>query len=149
MKFAIKSVLLTIIVTVSGLAAFGQCSPRLTAEIPFDFVVNGRSAASGTYTIEKTNCTTSIPMVLMRDAAGRSLGLINIAAVELGLKNGERSPSMTFQFSGGQRVLTEVIDPPGRYSFRIPLRSGDRQLAKKAGARRTSIPLVTAGKDIR
>ena len=123
-------------------SAYGQCSPVLRAEVPFDFVVNGKSAKAGNYTIEKTNCLTATPTVVLRDGKGKPLGVINRSAVEVFPRASVRAPLLTFERSGGEMMLSEVLDPAGRYSFRIRKDRRVRDLAGKQLTERVTVPLL-------
>ena len=140
-KKAVKIALVAFIPLLFGITeADAQCGPALRAHIPFDFVVNGREAKAGAYIIDRTNCTTASPTVVLRDEGGRSLGIINHSAVELRQRPG--SPRVVFEDYGGKRVLTEVHDPKGRYSFRINPGRAETKLARSSKPLRTSVPAV-------
>ena len=135
----------TFIFTVSHAGA--QCGPALQAEIPFDFVVNGREAKAGTYLIEKSNCGASTPIVVLRDASGRSLG-VTIRSVT-GRRTRPSATSIIFVGYGDKRFLSEVNDPDGRYSFRVGPGKARVALARGLRPTRTSIPVTHRRLDAR
>ena len=115
----------------------GQCGPALRADIPFDFVVNGREARAGEYLIERASCLTSMPTVVLRDSGGRSLGVINRFPVEI--RGRKDAPSIVFEDYDGKRFLSEVHAVGGRYSFRTRQGKAETGLARTARPKRTYV----------
>jgi hypothetical protein len=129
MKNIILKLTLIAIIPFAITEAAAQCSPRLRADIPFDFVLNNKLVKAGTYSLEKTDCSTAVPLVVLRDSEGSSLGIVNRSATEIDSPKAHEQGSLIFARYGDSYFLSEVRDPLGRYSFRLRLGSDETQLA--------------------
>ena len=118
--------------------ARAQCGPVLRADVPFDFVVNGQEAKAGKYLIEKTNCHTSTPLAVLRDAAGDAIGVVYRSTVEI--RSRSAAAAMVFAEHGGKWFLYELRDVDGRYSFQTRGMKAGIRLARASAPRWTSIP---------
>ena len=132
MKNVILKLTLIAIIPFAITEIYAQCSPNLHADIPFEFALNGRQFKAGKYTLEKTGCSNAQPFVILRDADGRSLGIVNRTATEIHSLKPHEQGSLIFARYGDSYFLSEVRDPIGQYSFRIHPRSDETVLARSS-----------------
>jgi len=146
MKTVILKATLIAIVPFLITEALGQCSPNLRAEIPFDFVLNNKQIKAGKYTLEKTDCRTAAPLVVLRDAKGRSVSIVNRAATPLDLPKAHEQGALIFARYGDSYFLSEVRDPSGQYSFRLRTGKDELLLARSSERNQVSIPITAPKK---
>ena len=119
MKNAILKLALIALIPLTITEASAQCSPALRADIPFDFSVNDKQFKRGKYTLETAGCSHATPFVILRDAEGKSLGIVNRVATEIDSPKAPDQGRLVFVRYGDSYFLSEVRDPLGRYSFRV------------------------------
>ncbi len=141
MKIVILKIALIAIVSFLVTEASAQCSPNLQAEIPFDFVLNNKQIKAGKFILAKTDCTTATPLVVLRDADGRSLGIMNRSAVPIGSPKAHEQGALIFARYGDSYFLSEVRDPAGQYSFRLHPGRIEFLLARSARKTQASVPI--------
>jgi hypothetical protein len=124
--------------------ALAQCPSNLRAEIPFDFTLNDKQIKAGNYTLEKLDCNTATPLVVLRDAEGRSLGIVNRSATPIGSPKAREQGTLTFVRYGDAYYLSEVRDPLRQYSFRLRSGKKERLLARSSQRNTVSVSVATS-----
>jgi hypothetical protein len=103
-----KKQILNVVVTLSviatlSIAVFAALNNRITANVPFDFTVNGKTLPAGQYSVEPGN--TPNVLVIRNWETKQSVGVI---AQKLEVGAGSK-PQMIFRRYGNQNFLAQVI----------------------------------------
>jgi hypothetical protein len=121
--------ILNVVITLSvigalSIAVFAGLSGKLTANVPFDFTVNGKTLPAGQYTVEQGN--TQNTLVIRNWETKQVIGAIaQNCEVSAGSK-----PQLIFRRYGDQYFLAQVID--GARGSELPKSKAERE-ATKAG----------------
>ncbi len=112
MKKQILSVVVTLSVIITlSVAVLAGLSRNLEANIPFDFMVNGKTLPAGRYVVEQGS-TQNVLMIRSwetKQAAG---------AVTMGCKaNADGKPKLIFNRYGDQYFLAKVLSQAGGHEF--------------------------------
>jgi hypothetical protein len=114
-------VTLSVIATLS-IAVFAALNNKITANVPFDFMVNGRTLPAGHYTVEPSS--TRGALVIRNQETKQAIGVI---AQTLEVSAGTK-PQLTFRRYGDQHFLAQVIgDARGS---ELPKSKAEREAAK-------------------
>jgi hypothetical protein len=114
-------VTLSVIATLS-IAIFAGVSIKLTANVPFDFMVNGKTLPSGHYTVEQGN--TQNTLVIRNWETKQAIGAIT-QNCEVGAGS---KPQLIFRRYGNQYFLVQAID--GARGSELPKSKAEREAAK-------------------
>jgi hypothetical protein len=114
-------VTLSVIVTLS-VAVLAGLSRKLEANVPFDFMVNGKTLPAGQYTVEQGNAQNVL--VIRSWETKQAIGVI---AQRLEVSAGTK-PQLTFHRYGDQYFLAQVID--GARGSELPKSKAEREAAK-------------------
>lgn len=103
-----KKQMLNVIVTLSvivtlAVAGFAALHKKVTANVPFDFMVNGKTLPAGQYTIEPSAANGNTLLIRNREA---QQGVIVIAQV---CEVGDAKSQLVFRRYGNQYFLAKVI----------------------------------------
>ena len=118
--------ILSVVVTLSAIATlsiagFAGLSSSLKANVPFDFIVNGKTLPAGPYTIEKGSG--AILMIRSRELK-QGVGVI-APRVEF---NNDSKPHLIFRRYGNQYFLAQVIGDSS--ANELPKSKAEREAAK-------------------
>ncbi len=129
-------VTLSVIITLS-IAGFAGLGRTLQANIPFDFMVNGKKLSAGKYTVESG----SVQGALAIRSWETKQGAASITQ-ELQVRAGSK-PQLIFRRYGNQYFLAKVISDTG--GKELPTSKAEREAAK---AKRDSLTMKDAAPEI-
>ena len=97
--------------------AQGQETDRLIVNIPYDFVVSGKTLTAGTYRVERV-ADNDLRELLISSVDGRSSILTTSSEVD---DVSQDRPALTFVLSGDQHFLAKI--QTGEHVFKFPVAS--------------------------
>jgi len=116
------------LIALSTVSAFAQTQDPVTAKIPFEFNMNGKTLPAGTYIAGKM---TPGGVVIVR-SVDRKVAVASIASVTTG--NKETPTRLTFHRYGNQYFLAK-IEIEGVNGLELPTTKAEQQAAKQANER--------------
>jgi hypothetical protein len=116
------------LIALSTVSAFAQTQDPITAKIPFEFSVNGKTLPAGTYTAGKM-LSGGVVIVRSEDRKVVVTSIANVAA-----SNKETATQLTFHRYGNQYFLAK-IEIEGANGLELPKTKAERQAAKQADDR--------------
>jgi hypothetical protein len=114
-------VTLSVIITLS-IAGFAALSRNLKANIPFDFMVNGKKLTAGKYVVETGNAQSALTIRSFETKQG-AVSIAQGFEVRAGSK-----PHLIFHRYGNQYFLAKVISETG--GKELPKTKAEREAAK-------------------
>jgi hypothetical protein len=99
-----------------GAVAQGQETDRVTVNIPYDFVVSGKTLTAGTYRVERVDDYDQ-RQLLICSVDGRSSILTSSSEVE---DSSQDRPALTFVHSGDQHFLAKIQTAEHVFKFAVP-----------------------------
>ncbi len=128
MKKQILSIVatLTFIIPLS-IVGFAGFNSRVTANIPFDFMVGGKQLQAGTYTVERLN-TNSSQTLIIRSADNKTAANFNVNNV---IDKGEPQARLVFRRYGNQYFLAQVYDGQSDEGRQLLKSKAERDAEKK------------------
>ena len=121
-----------------GAVAQGQETDRVTVNIPYDFVVSGKTLTAGNYRIERVDDYDQ-RQLLICSVDGRSSILTSSSEVE---DSSQDRPALTFVHSGDQHFLAKIQTAEHVFKFAVPDYSA--QSAAANSKRSSSVTGTTA-----
>lgn len=106
--------------TVTGLAGL---STKVTANIPFDFMVSGKTLPAGSYTVVRG--TTRNTLVIRNQANS-----VAIIAITMEATDKTKAPRLVFRRYGNQRFLAQIYDGYGGEGQELLESKAERKAAK-------------------
>ncbi len=103
---------------VLGAAAHGQASDQLIVNIPYEFVVAGKTLPAGSYRVNRVNDRDENVLVIS-SFENRAAVLVRSSEVVDRTRAGQ--PSLSFQQVGDQHLLSKIETPD--HVFTIPVSS--------------------------
>jgi uncharacterized protein (DUF58 family) len=129
---------LLLLVAVGALPARGQSSIKLEANIPFDFIIGGKTLPAGEYTI---NTARNQPAVLIfRNVQAKASAQALTDVVET--KTGKGANKLVFHRYGTQYFLSSVWGADDRVGRGLSKSKLERELI--AGVERPAVEVVAA-----
>jgi hypothetical protein len=103
-----------------GLAAFAvagraQAEDQVTVNIPYDFVVTGKTLPAGNYSVRRIS-TSNINELSLSSFENKTGVLLLSSEV---ISTNENKPTLTFQFDGSQHTLSKI--ETADHIFSIPV----------------------------
>jgi hypothetical protein len=114
---------IVITLTVTGLASL---STKVTANIPFDFMVSGKTLPAGTYTVVQGS--TKNTLVIRSRENSVAIGAITMEATD----KSKAKARLVFRRYGNQRFLAQVFDGYSGEGQELPKSKAEREAAKAA-----------------
>jgi hypothetical protein len=107
-------------------------SLRLTANIPFEFMVAGKTLPAGQYTMSNG----SDPYVVILQGGDHRSGALTLTNHENVLRTNDPASVTRLEFNkyGDRYFLSEVIDGYREIGYTVPMTRAERELAKTASA---------------
>ena len=106
-KFALSLMFVGIVLTF-GTAASAQLSTRYSAEIPFDFQVEGRTFKAGSYKLEPIVGVTSVGAIALRSKADNSKQVIGVTQLQ---SENPGESKLIFVKQDGRHMLQRIDTP--------------------------------------
>ena len=134
-----NSIVLAALLAILAVGSYAQQAPRLTADIPFDFYVNGKNVLAGEYIVQKLNPNTNqAVLVISRRSDGKHVTVLNgVLATPRGAM-----PAMLFEKIGDTYHLAEIRNPGANFAATFPSRSNARNGSKLAAARKEKVTIA-------
>jgi hypothetical protein len=98
-----------------GVAAKGQEADKIVVNIPYDFVVGGKTLPAGTYRVNRAS--NSNEKVLVLSSFENRTGALVVATVVEG--NGTGKASVSFEQVGGEHFLSKIETAGHLYSISV------------------------------
>ena len=117
-------VLVTLVLGAGAFAAKAQNAGVFEIDVPFDFVVNGRTYAAARYQIGRLNQASPDTLVL-NSSNGKTLLILNTQRLNSGPS--ERFSKLTFSRYGETNFLESIRSSGSSYESRIPAIRADRR----------------------
>ena len=107
-------------------------SLRLTANIPFEFMVSGKTLPAGQYTVSNESGSY---VMLLQGGEHRS-GVLTLSSHEESVQTNDPAgmTKLDFHKYGDRYFLSEVIDGYRGVGYNVPMTRTERELAKTASA---------------
>jgi len=104
-----------------GLAALaftakGQAADQLVVNIPYEFVVAGKTLPAGTYRVNRVNDNDEKTLAI---SSRESHAAVLVLSSEIALTTGAEQPSLTFQQVGEQHLLSKIRT--AEHVFTVPV----------------------------
>ena len=112
-------------------------SMRLTADIPFEFVVAGKSLPAGEYDVSKGS-TERVLLVRPLERGAAAAVPANLMYVQAG-SDPAAETKLVFSRYGNSYFLSEVHNGYTRTGFTVPMSKAERELMKTASAQRFEV----------
>lgn len=111
-----KWIFAVMLIALSGLAAAQSASPRIVAQVPFDFMVSNKTIPAGEIVLKSDNPEKSLWLVQNRDA---KTGLFSLASVTDQTTDAANTV-LTFHRYGNQYFLSEIKVEGTNVSYDLP-----------------------------
>jgi hypothetical protein len=120
--------------------SFAQ-SIRLTANVPFEFTVGGRTLPAGDYSIR----TGVNPTIVQVQGTGAHTGVLSLSwRVDVQDKNPAAATKLVFNRYGDKYFLSEVSDGYESVAMKLPVSHTERELANTASIQAPELVAVLA-----
>jgi len=111
----------------SGVAAQGL--PSIVVDVPFDFIVNGKTLPSGKYRVHRTFVDSDSVLYINRVGSDEGTSFTTNAAMSLSSPN---KTALIFHHYGSEHYLAEIWTGANNIGYRLPV-SKSEQLAARIG----------------
>jgi hypothetical protein len=111
-----KWIFAVMLIALSGLAAAQSASPRIVAQVPFDFMVSNKTIPAGEIVLKSDNPEKSLWLVRNTDAKA---GLFSLASVTDQTMDATNT-LLTFHRYGNQYFLSEIRVEGSNVSYQLP-----------------------------
>jgi hypothetical protein len=118
---------LTLILPIS-IIGFAGIRGRVTAEIPFDFIVGSKEFKAGKYTVSRLPNGPTIDTLIIRSADNDELANFNVNNV---YGKGEPRARLVFNRYGDQYFLAQIFDEENEQGSALLKSKAEREAAKK------------------
>jgi hypothetical protein len=103
-----------------GASALGQVSDQMTVNIPYEFVVAGKTLPAGSYRINRVNDRDDRVLVISSFA---NHAAVVVSPSEVADRTGAEQPRLSFRQVGDQHLLSKI--ETAEHVFTIPVSSTD------------------------
>jgi hypothetical protein len=133
-NYYLKFAFIVIGIFVANVAnAAAQCPPQMRAEIPFDFSLGKREYKAGSYLIEKINCSTATPNVVLRTRTGKALAMVSsFPGDSFDSSRPSDVTKLLFVNREGYWRLAEMVEAGGRYSLGMRKAKSEQIASRKS-----------------
>jgi hypothetical protein len=126
--------------------ASAQDLPRIVIDVPFEFVVNGKTMPAGRYRVQKPLPDSDCVFYISKEGGNEGTSFATNAAVDISAPN---KAALIFHHYGSQHYLAEVLTGSNNTGYRLPVsneeraaargdKSGDKSNESKSGTARTA-----------
>ena len=129
MKKQILSIVatLTLIIPIS-IIGFAGLSGRVSANIPFDFMVSGKEFKGGRYTVSRLSASNTSDTLIIRSADNSEAANFNVNSVS---GKGDSQARLVFRRYGAQYFLAQIFDGQSTEGYGLLKSKAEREVAKK------------------
>jgi hypothetical protein len=129
LKKKILSVVATLALIIPmAIIGFAGLSGRVSANIPFDFMVGGKEFKAGRYSVDRLFATSTADTLIIRSADNSEAANFNVNRVS---DKGESQARLVFRRYGNQYFLGQVFDGQSSEGFGLLKSKAEREAAKK------------------
>jgi hypothetical protein len=129
LKKKILSVVATLALIIPmAIIGFAGLSGRVSANIPFDFMVGGKEFKAGRYSVDRLFATSTADTLIIRSADNSEAANFNVNRVS---GKGESGARLVFRRYGNQYFLGQVFDGQSSEGFGLLKSKAEREAAKK------------------
>jgi hypothetical protein len=118
---------LTIIIPMS-IIGFAGLDARVSAKIPFDFMVGGKEFKAGSYSVDRANLNNPTGMLIIRGADRNAVASFNVNNIT---DKGKLEARLVFRRYGNQYFLAQVYDGLSKQGYELLKSKAEREAAKK------------------
>jgi hypothetical protein len=128
--------MLTLLLTVSAISVSAQSERSKITNIPFDFIVGGKTLPAGDYTVEPNRRDSDkVWLVQSRDGHANAL----FATMPVRASETQEKAKLVFHKYGDQYFLSQIWTPGDTTGRELLMLRLERQLAKNAVERQTIV----------
>jgi hypothetical protein len=118
MRFILSTLVVATALALTGGVALAQGPPglNLRAEVPFEFIVDGRTFPPGSYEVETLRPDADAPVLTIQRATADESGelrFVNVMTVPAGKADAAESPKLVFERVGDLNFLEKVVPDTG------------------------------------
>ena len=133
MEVILKKQILGVVATLSliipmAIIGFAGLTNRVSAEIPFDFVVGNKELKAGKYNVGRLNTINTTGTLIIRKDDNKAAVNFNVNGVT---GKGESEPRLIFRRYGNQYFLAQIFDGESNQGFGLMKSKTEREAAKK------------------
>jgi hypothetical protein len=129
LKKKILSVVATLALIIPmAIIGFAGLSGRVSANIPFDFMVGGKEFKAGRYSVDRLFATSTADTLIIRSADNSEAANFNVNRVS---DKSESHARLVFRRYGNQYFLGQVFDGQSSEGFGLLKSKAEREAAKK------------------
>jgi len=129
--------LVLVVISLAAMSSFSQAHFTLKADVPFDFTVDGRQYAAGSYEL----ATINPDGLVLRNAKTGQAALIPLSSrTDPAAGVHSAIPQLSFVVSDGRGSLRMISDPEG-HNWRVPVSKRELEASRKPEAKKVVVAL--------
>ncbi len=129
MKKQILSVVATLsLIVPMAIIGFAGLTYRVSAEIPFDFVVGNKQLKAGKYYVGRLSTINTTGTLIIRSDDAKDAVNFNVNGVT---DKSDQEPRLVFRRYGNQYFLAQIFDGESNQGFGLMKSKTEREVAKK------------------
>lgn len=133
MEVILKKQILSVAATLSliipmSIIGFAGLSGRVSANIPFDFMVGGKEFKAGKYSVSRLFASSTSDTLILRSADNSEAANFNVNSVS---GKGDTQARLIFRRYGNQYFLAQVFDGESSEGYGLLKSKAEREAAKK------------------
>jgi hypothetical protein len=118
-------------ILLGAMLACGAASARelqpIVVDVPFEFIVNGKTLPAGKYTVRRQVQDSECVFYISRQGGGEGTSFTINAAVDMSAPN---NASLIFHHYGSAYYLAEVVTGSNNTGYRLPVSNAERAAAR-------------------
>jgi hypothetical protein len=107
--------------------AAAQGLPRIVIDVPFEFIVNGKTLPAGRYSVTAVHPDSGYVLYIKKDGTNEGTAFTTSAAVNMGAPN---KIALIFHHYGSDHYLAEVWTGSNNIGYRLPVSQGELTAAR-------------------
>ena len=142
MKKQILSIAATLTLLIPmAIFGFAGLTGRVSADVPFNFMVDGKELKAGKYTVSRISTINSLGALIIRSADSKQAANFNVNGVT---DKEEAQPRLVFHRYGNQYFLAQIFDGEGNQGYGLMKSKAEREAAKRGDviSQNTAEPVV-------
>lgn len=133
MEVSLKKQILSIVATLTliipmAIIGFAGLSGRVSADVPFDFMVGNKEFKAGKYSVDRLPGGRTADTLIIRSEDGDEAANFNVNTV---YGKGEPQARLVFRRYGNQYFLAQVFDAENKQGHALMKSKAEREAAKK------------------
>jgi hypothetical protein len=123
-------------------AAAAQGLSRIVVDVPFEFIVNGKTLPAGKYSVSRVHEDSGYVLYIKKDGSNEGTSFTTNAAVNMSAPN---KVALIFHHHGSDHYLAEVWTGSNNIGYRLPASRAELAAARTAPAGPASSPADSKG----